>query len=52
MMKGNKGEAIPANSESLALAKVDYKKAMQALSSVKLTITKEQAQETSCKLLR
>jgi hypothetical protein len=25
--KVNKGEAIPANSESLALAKADYKKA-------------------------
>ena len=41
--KRNKGEAIPANSESLALAKADYERATQALSSAKLAITTEGA---------
>ena len=41
--KGNKGEAVPADSESLALTKVDYKKAVRALSSAKLTVMMEGA---------
>ncbi len=41
--KGNKGEATPANFESLALAKADYERAMQALASAKLTVLKWQA---------
>ena len=41
--KGNKGEATPGDSESLALAKADYEKAMQAVASAKLTVTTEGA---------
>ncbi len=37
--KGDKGEAIPADSEFLPLVKVDNKKATQALASENLTIT-------------
>ena len=47
MTKGNKVEAVPAQSESLALPKVDYKKAMKALESAKLTITTEGAKAFS-----
>ena len=41
--KGNKGEATPGDSESLALAKAVYEKAMQAVASAKLTVTTEGA---------
>jgi hypothetical protein len=39
--KGNPGEGIPAASESLVAAKSAYKKAKQAVESVKLTTTTE-----------
>ncbi len=39
--KGNKGEAIPADSKSLTLAKAEYNKAMQAVQSL-LSQWKEQ----------
>ena len=39
--KGNKGEAIPADSESLTLAKAEYDKAAQAVAAAKLAITME-----------
>jgi hypothetical protein len=42
-VKVNKGEAILANSESLALAKSDYKKATQAVAAAKLAVTMEGA---------
>ena len=41
--KGSKGEATSANSEPLALAKADHKKAAQAVAAAKLTITTEGA---------
>ena len=41
--KGNKGEAAPADSESLVLAKAEYEKAAQALLSAKLAIMTEGA---------
>ena len=37
--KGKKGEATSADPKSLALMKVEYKNAAQALSAVKLTVT-------------
>ncbi len=41
--QGNKWEATMADSESLALTKADYEKAMQALASVKLAVATEGA---------
>ena len=41
--KVNKGEAALADSEPLALAKADHKKAMQAIATIKLAITTEGA---------
>ncbi len=41
--KGNKGEATLADSEPLALAKAEYKKAAQALSAAKLAVMTEGA---------
>ena len=37
----NEGEAIPADPESIVLAKVDFKKAIQAVAAAKLVITME-----------
>ena len=39
--KGNNGEAVPADSESLTLAKVEYNKAAQAVAAAKLAIMME-----------
>ena len=41
--KGNKGEAVPADSKSLTLAKAEYNKAPQAVAAAKLAITMEGA---------
>ena len=41
--KVNKGEAALANSEPLALAKVDHEKAARAVAAAKLAITTEGA---------
>ena len=39
--EGNKGEAVPADSESLTLAKAEYDKAVQAVATAKLAIIME-----------